>query len=228
MYVVYQHRRKDNNEIFYIGEGTLKRAYQDEKNRRNSLWIQTVQEAGGFEVDILAKGLTKEESLKLEAEYIKKYGTVKHGTGILVNERLSGTRGVESGYKHSEEALKKISDSKKGNTYNKGRKHSELSRLNISLGQRGKIMPISVREKIRDANKISQNTERMKRIKSETFKGIPKSEETKKRMRKPRSESAKKNMVYEKVKCPYCDKVGSGNSMKQWHFDRCKYNKNSY
>lgn len=124
MYVVYQHRRKDNNEVFYIGQGILKRAYEGIKNRRNSLWINTVKEANGFEVDILVDNLTKDESLKIEADYIKKYGTLKHGTGKLVNERLNGTRGSESGYRHSEQKKKEIREKtkiamEKNNSYSK-------------------------------------------------------------------------------------------------------------
>jgi hypothetical protein len=111
MYVVYQHKRKDNGEVFYIGQGLLKRAYEDIRNRRNENWKIVVKEAGGFIVEILVDNLNREESLKIESEYIKKYGTIKHGTGKLVNERLSGTRGLESGYKHSEE--KKLEISKK-------------------------------------------------------------------------------------------------------------------
>jgi hypothetical protein len=113
MYVVYQHRRKDSGTIFYVGQGILKRAYEDVKNRRNQNWINVVKEAGGFDVDILAEGLTRDESLKVEADYIKKYGTVKHGTGSLVNERLTGTRGMPSGYAHSEEKRKEISEKTK-------------------------------------------------------------------------------------------------------------------
>lgn len=113
MYVVYQHRRKDNGQIFYVGQGLLKRAYEDIKNRRNSGWSEVAKEAGGFEVDILVENLTRDESLKIEAEYIKKYGTIKYGTGILVNERLSGTRGSKSGYKHTEEKKKEISEKTK-------------------------------------------------------------------------------------------------------------------
>ena len=25
------------------------------------------------------------------------------------------------------------------------------------------------------------------------------------------------------IKCPYCNKIGAINQMKQWHFDRCKF-----
>jgi hypothetical protein len=110
MYVVYQHKRKDTGEVFYIGQGIPKRAYEDVKNRRNENWKKVVEEAGGFDVDILARDLTRDESLLIEAQYIKKYGTIKHGTGTLVNERLSGTRGVESGYKHDENKRREISE----------------------------------------------------------------------------------------------------------------------
>jgi hypothetical protein len=113
MYVVYQHRRKDNLEIFYIGQGLIKRAYENQKNRRNENWITVESDAGGFIVDILETNLTRDESLKREEYYIKKYGTIKHGTGILVNERLSGTRGVQSGYTHTEEKKKEISEKTK-------------------------------------------------------------------------------------------------------------------
>jgi len=127
MYVVYQHRRKDNGEIFYIGQGIIKRAYEGSWNRRNSDWLKVVEEAGGFDVDILETNLTREESLKVESDYIKKYGTKKHKTGILVNERLSGTRGSSSGYKHTPEKIKEISEKTKIAMYekNSGEKLSE-------------------------------------------------------------------------------------------------------
>ena len=30
--------------------------------------------------------------------------------------------------------------------------------------------------------------------------------------------------LLKKHKCPYCDTIGSGNSMFRWHFDNCKKN----
>lgn len=42
--------------------------------------------------------------------------------------------------------------------------------------------------------------------------GFTHSEETKKKMRKPRKE----------LVCPHCNKTGRGSAMKQWHFDKCK------
>jgi hypothetical protein len=48
-------------------------------------------------------------------------------------------------------------------------------------------------------------------------KGKPKSAEAKQKM-----SAAKKGMKWPKVVCPHCQKVGAGNAMKQYHFDRCK------
>jgi len=29
----------------------------------------------------------------------------------------------------------------------------------------------------------------------------------------------------EKIKCPYCDKIGAQSGMKRYHFNNCKFNK---
>lgn len=87
---------------------------------------------------------------------------------------------------------------------------------------------------------------------SARFKTGPHSEETKAKMRKPKTEATRakmsasktgskhsdatkeklaklftgnKSMAGKKVKCPHCDKVGGIGVMKRWHFDRCKYAK---
>jgi len=52
---------------------------------------------------------------------------------------------------------------------------------------------------------------------SDAAKGKPKSAEAKQKM-----SATKKGMKWPKVVCPHCQKVGAGNAMKQYHFDRCK------
>jgi len=64
---------------------------------------------------------------------------------------------------------------------------------------------------------------------SESSTGHKKSEETKKRMKKPKTDDHnKKNSEarskVESVTCPYCDKVGDPGVMSRWHFDNCKHN----
>jgi hypothetical protein len=60
---------------------------------------------------------------------------------------------------------------------------------------------------------------------SESFKQKlrkSKSEKHKQNMRKPKSNSHINKMKASHI-CPYCLKKGSGNAMKQWHFNNCKY-----
>ena len=53
----------------------------------------------------------------------------------------------------------------------------------------------------------------------------PQTEETKIKMRKPRSEAGKANMRKPKLQkiCPVCGFVGAGGIMLRWHFDNCKH-----
>jgi|688.fasta_scaffold720368_1 hypothetical protein len=57
-------------------------------------------------------------------------------------------------------------------------------------------------------------------------KNIPKSDEHKEKLRKSAIEkqSGKKNLgkIRDTIKCPYCTKVGSKNTMFRWHFENCK------
>lgn len=68
-FVVYAHLTKDTSELFYIGEGTIKRAYS--KWSRNRYWNNKVSKHGGFSVVILHRNLTKDQSEELETVIIK-------------------------------------------------------------------------------------------------------------------------------------------------------------
>jgi hypothetical protein len=210
-YVVYQHRRKDNNEVFYVGQGTLKRAYESVKNRRNTNWLEVVKNCGGFEVDILAQNLTKEQSLLIEQEYIKKYGTIKHSTGNLVNERLSGSRGVESGYKHTKEKRKQISEKTKEAMKNP----KVLEKLSNSLVEYWKIPDSKI--------KASKATKGIQSGEKHPLYGKKHSEETIKKMKE-----SHKNRVHSpqrKIQCPHCLLTGGASGMVKYHFNNCKNKK---
>ena len=60
-----------------------------------------------------------------------------------------------------------------------------------------------------------EEKQRWKENISKATKGKPKSEETKKKMRKPKGPQ-------ELVTCPHCDKEGGLSNMKRYHFDNCK------
>jgi len=81
-YYIYFHINPLKNEVFYVGKGHNKRAYQ--KYKRNQFWKNTVAKYG-FIVDIVETGLTNEEACKREIFYINKIGRKDLGLGPLVN-----------------------------------------------------------------------------------------------------------------------------------------------
>lgn len=126
MAIVYQHRRLDDNEIFYIGIGkTEKRAYS--KNGRNKYWNRVALKAG-YEVDILFEGLTWSEACNKEKELIKEHGRKDLNTGMLVN--------MTSGGEGTLEIVKLL---------------SEEHRKNISIAMVGKFQSEEKKEKLRKA-----------------------------------------------------------------------------
>jgi hypothetical protein len=79
---VYLHRRKDTGQIFYIGIGVRRRAYQ--KIHRNDMWHNVVNKYG-YTIEIIHRNLTQEEAFDIEIKLIKKYGRRDLGLGYLVN-----------------------------------------------------------------------------------------------------------------------------------------------
>lgn len=111
-YYVYAHstsQSEDIDNVFYIGKGKGDRAKRH--NHRNNYWQNKVKKNGGFYIHYLYKNLTENEAQELEKLYISIMGKVADG-GLLVN-MTDGGEGI-SGHKLSEEAKRKISDSKKG------------------------------------------------------------------------------------------------------------------
>lgn len=82
MICVYRHIRLDTNEPFYIGIGSLMRAYT--KNGRNKFWKAIVNKTD-YRVDILFENLTEDEAKDKEIEFIALYGRRDLKKGTLVN-----------------------------------------------------------------------------------------------------------------------------------------------
>ena len=118
MAIVYQHRRKDTNEVFYIGISHEKyRPYS--KLSRNVTWKSIVNKHG-YEVDILISGCSWEDACKIEKALIKDYGRADLELGPLVNlteggdgVRLFREKNGMFGKKHKIDTLKKISENSK-------------------------------------------------------------------------------------------------------------------
>jgi hypothetical protein len=107
--VVYQHRRLDNNSIFYIGIGGKSRPHS--KCKRSPHWNSIVNKYG-YEVDIILSDLSPEEAKAWEVYLIKLHGKRNDKTGNLVN--ISDGGESASGVKRSEEFKKRISEIHKG------------------------------------------------------------------------------------------------------------------
>jgi len=199
MALVYIHRRKDTNKVFYVGRGVNKtRPYS--KANRNKHWHNIVNKVG-YIVEIIIEEISWKEAGVKEMELIKQYGRKDLNEGDLVNMSDGGegnTRGKSrTGLPHSEETKKKISDSNKGKkqteeTKNRlretskgnknmlGKKHSQETKDKISKATKGKKLSNEHIEKIRKS--VSNMTQDTKNKISNTLKGITRSEETRKKM----------------------------------------------
>lgn len=97
--VVYRHL-KPCGEVFYIGIGSVRRAYR--KVGRNSYWRNIVNKYG-YEVQILKEDLSWEDACELECVLIDYYGRRDLGTGTLVN-MTNGGEGLQ-GYKSNKKGV---------------------------------------------------------------------------------------------------------------------------
>ena len=129
LWQVYRHIRKDNNSPFYIGIGKdLKRPYS--KKYRNNAWLGVVAKTE-YKVEILFEGLTKEQAVEKEIEFIKLYGRKDIKTGCLYN-MTSGGEGV-FGMVYTKERNDKISKTLTG------RSLSAETKLRCTTGQKHRI-----------------------------------------------------------------------------------------
>lgn len=88
-YFLYQHKRLDTNQIFYIGKGTKKvkgnvyhRAFT--KNSRNNYWLNIVNQTS-YIVEILEEFDNEQDCLKKETSLIESLGYSWNNTGTLCN-----------------------------------------------------------------------------------------------------------------------------------------------
>ena len=234
MAIVYQHRRLDTEEVFYIGIGTTKRrAYSNYK--RSKYWHSIVNKAG-YTVELLHENIHWEQACKIEQDLIKQYGRKDLGLGNLIN--LTDGGDGRFGCIVSEETKNKMSRSHKGlNTWSKDKKRPKelVDKITESIREYwryNKKEPLTeeTKEKIRQSligkpgtwigkKHTSDSIQKMKQshgtgVNNKNY-GRTNTEETKKKM-----SIAAKNRP--QVTCPYCNKQGQKSTMQQWHFDNCK------
>jgi DNA-binding transcriptional regulator YiaG len=109
-FVVYQHLRKDTNEVFYIGIGDKQRPYT--KSGRNKIWTNIFKKHGHI-VEVIYEVDTWSQAGVIEIMLIEKYG--RRGLdkkGVLANRTKGGDGSL--GLIHSEETKKNLSNLFKG------------------------------------------------------------------------------------------------------------------
>jgi hypothetical protein len=176
-YYLYYHKNPITKELFYVGIGTNKRAW-DFTSGRNPHYKNYIKKYGEPIVDIIKENLTKEEACSLEIESIAKYGRKGiEPKGILLNKSIGGEI-IALGNKFTKEQKQKIVQAKTGQKYNisEGRIH----------GNKGKSKPDGfMNDELK--NKISKGNKGKKHSKIHSNKGISRSEETKNKISKANS-----------------------------------------
>ena len=111
-YYVYTHLNPQTKEIFYVGIGKGNRAWNKGAGR-NKFWENYVNKYG-FEVEIIAENITRNQAGKIEIELITHLGRrqIEEG-GTLVNRSIGGDGG-SGGYTHTEEWKRQHSERQLG------------------------------------------------------------------------------------------------------------------
>lgn len=217
MAVVYQHRRKDTNEVFYIGIGKSTKRVNC-KRHRNSHWEAVVAKYG-YEADVLIDGLSWQDACEVEAGMIEAYGRSDKGLGCLVNQTDGGDGAF--GVVVKEETKEKIrifqlSLNKKGKP---GRVQSEETKEKIRNTLKGTTRPQEVIEKMRGKRKNKRTSPPQKKVECPHCNKIGGINS----MKQHHFDNCEVIKPREVIKCPYCEiKSKSLNVMKRHHFDNCK------
>lgn len=147
---VYIHKRKTNNEVFYVGKGVQHR--WSVVYNRNNYWKNVARKHGVY-CEIVANSLTESEAFILEKKLIEFHGRIDQKTGTLVNLTKGGD-GV-CGYIHTPEQCQRKSE------LGRGRTHTAETRAKMSKVQKGRIASEESKKKLsayRTGRKLSPET----------------------------------------------------------------------
>lgn len=206
-YYVYEHMRKDNGAVFYVGKG---KGYRHKSTQgRNKWWWATVNKYG---YDSKIRTYLEDEELAhlVEIELIDQY----RRTGKKLVNMTDGGEGV-SGYKYPNDVVAKRAEKQRGQ-----------KRPTVSAKLKG--VPKSVEHRLslsksKTGTKASQET-RLKM--SKTRKGRQSAMLGKKHSEEAKHKISKSLLLLPRKTCPYCGKenIDPGNA-KRLHFDNCKEKK---
>lgn len=145
MAYIYKHIRIEDEEVFYIGISSKDDNYQrsKSKNDRSTFW-KNYTNLYPYRIEILLDNITWQEAKEIEKELIIEFGKRVDKTGTLVNITDGGegtlgcapwNKGIVGVIKNGpckEETKIKIGEK------HRGRIHTEQSRMNMSIGSKGR------------------------------------------------------------------------------------------
>lgn len=120
-YVLYFHRNAGDGEIFYVGVGQERRAYELNPKARNFLWRKYVSKYGKPKVEIYKSCLNAIEANYLEKYFINKFGRLVSKTGRLTNLSIGGEGSII--FKRDESIINKTNEGSKWYKPPKGKDH---------------------------------------------------------------------------------------------------------
>jgi len=148
-YYVYEHIRRDNGAVFYVGKGKGKRAF-DAKNRNNKYWKRVVEKCGGFDVKFVAKDIDEELALLCEIERIDQLKRI----GVKLTNLTNGGDGASGRFVSDEE--------KRGMSQRMSGKNNPMFGMTGEKNYMfGKTHSLEIRKKLSEVNKnrkISEET----------------------------------------------------------------------
>lgn len=154
--VVYLHRKKTDNSVFYVGMGNMKRAYC----KQRSAWWNRIVDKYGYIIEIYKDGLIKEDAFKIEINLIEKYGRIDLKNGQLINQTIGGitVEGLcDKVLRKRSKSLKSVVRNKEWNNKIsnslKGKAKTNIHKENLSKANLGKKHTEETKEKMRLSNK---------------------------------------------------------------------------
>jgi hypothetical protein len=197
---VYEHYTLDTSELFYVGYGKNKRAY--DVTQRNRFW-KHIYSKHGVRVVLVKENVSLNEAIDTEIALIKKYGRRDKNTGPLVN-LTDGGEGLKNASDEtrkklsliasniSEETRRKMSESAKNrppmkeetreklriqfsgkNNPNYGRNFSDEHRKRLSESHKGYVMSEETKRKLSEISRNYRHTAEDKLRMSELAKKHP-------------------------------------------------------
>ena len=124
--VVYAHKRKSDDQTFYIGIGEPSRPYY--VHSRSNFWNNYTNKHDWY-AEILAENLQWDEACEMEIKLIEKYGRRDKGEGPLLNQTKGGDGVIDRVI--SDEQRKKLSEATKRRWESMNDEQKEAYRENL-------------------------------------------------------------------------------------------------